>query len=201
MAASNSTENRMSGHLRANLAEDAHTLTPISLSPYSSDNPSPLMSRTNHKIPATETASAKQTEGNWISALHIAVQRGHIRIVCVLLQHGVDCNQKDGEGLTPLIHSIISDHEDVMSSLIQNGARISETDNHGRNALHWAVLQRREALLEVLLEHRSGDQKVMESHDLDDKTPLHTAVDTDFEASVWILLKHGADSNFRAEIH
>ena len=201
MAASNSTENRMSGHLRASLAEDAHTLTPISLFPYFSNNPSPLMSYTNHKIPATEKASAKQPEGSWVSALHIAVQRGHIRIVRVLLQHGVDCNQKDGAGLTPLIHSIIGDHEDVTSSLIQNGARISETDNHGRNAVHWAVLQRREALLGVLLEHCSGDQKVMESHDLDGKTPLHTAVDIGFEAGVCILLEHGADPSSRAEIY
>jgi hypothetical protein len=133
------------------------------------------------------------SEGTWIGALHIAVQRGHIRIVRVLIQHGVDCNQKDGEGLTPLIHSIISDLEDLLSLMIQHGARISETDNHSRNAVHWAVSQRREALLKVLLEHCSGDQTVMECHDLSGKTPLHIAVDIGFEAGVRILMEYGAN--------
>jgi hypothetical protein len=134
-------------------------------------------------------------ERTWIGALHIAVQRGHLRIVRVLLQHGVNCNQKDGEGLTPLIHSIVSNHEDLLSLLIQHGARISETDNHSRNAVHWAVSQRREALLKVLLEHCSGDQTVMERHDLSGKTPLHVAVDIGFEAGVRILMEYSAHPN------
>lgn len=159
-------------------------------------SPPPLASNASSRESlAVEKPQTKCPEGNWVSALHIAVQKGHVRIVRVLLQHGVDCNQKDGEGLTPLIHSIISDHEDVLSALIENGARISETDNQRRNAVHWAVTQRRETLLKVLLEHSSGDQLVMEGHDLDGKTPLHTAVDTGFEAGVRVLLEAGANLN------
>jgi ankyrin repeat protein len=142
-----------------------------------------------------EKETLNPPEGKWVSALQIAVKRGHLRIVRVLLQQGVDCNQKDGEGLTLLIHSIISDHEDVLSSLIQSGARICETDDKQRNAIHWAVSQRREALLEVLLKHCSGDQTLIESHDLRGRTPLHTAVNIGFEAGVRILLEAGASPN------
>lgn len=35
----------------------------------------------------------------WQSPLHIAAQKGHNRIVCVLLQHDIDCNESDSEGL------------------------------------------------------------------------------------------------------
>jgi len=235
MATSNSVENQMPDHLRASLAEEKRTLTPMSLlsdempcstaisggmnpgeaakgasvgisSTRSGSSPHALSppvttSSTDRQSIATEKPSAKHSEGNWVGALHIAVQRGHIRILRILLQHGVNCNQKDGEGLTPLIHSIISNHEDVVSSLIQNGARICDTDNHSRNALHWAISERREALLEVLLKHCSGDQRVVEGRDSDGKTPLHTAVDIGFEAGVCILLEHGADLNSRAEMH
>jgi ankyrin repeat protein len=121
-----------------------------------------------------EKAAINPPQGKWVSALQFAVKRGHLRIVRVLLQHGVDCNQKDGEGLTPLIHSIISNHEDVMSSLVQSGARIYETDDHQRNPNHWAVSQRREALLEVLLKRRSGDQTLIESHDLSENATPHS---------------------------
>jgi ankyrin repeat protein len=140
-----------------------------------------------------EKQATNPPEEKWVSALQIAVQKGHLRIVRVLLQHGVDCNQKDGEGLTPLIHSTISDHGDVLSWLIQSGARISATGHQQRNAIHWAVSQRREALLEVLLEHCSGDQTVIEGHDSSGRTPLHTAVNMGFEAGVRILMEAGAN--------
>ena len=225
----------MSDHLRASLAEDNKTSTPMSLlsdempcstAIFDGMNPGEAAKGTfvrdssinsgssSHILPppiftsstdrgslATEKPSTKHSEGNWVGALHIAAQKRHPRILRILLQHGVDCNQKDGEGLTPLIHSIISNHEDMLSSLIQNGARVCETDKHSRNALHWAVLQRREVLLEVLLKHCSGDQRVVEGRDSDGKTPLHTAVDIGFEAGVCILLEYGADLNARAEMH
>jgi hypothetical protein len=35
----------------------------------------------------------------WQSPLHMAARKGHNRIVCVLLQHNIDCNEKDSEGL------------------------------------------------------------------------------------------------------
>lgn len=37
-----------------------------------------------------------------LSALHIAPQESHRRIMRVLLQHGIDCNEMDSDGLTPL---------------------------------------------------------------------------------------------------
>jgi hypothetical protein len=165
-------------------------------SEFPSDNPSPppLVSRAPSRESVTiEKQPTSSPEGKWVSALQIAVQRGHLRIVRILLQHGVDCNQKDEEGLTPLIHSIISDHEDVLSSLIQSGVRISEKDHQQRNAIHWAVSQRRKALLDILLKHCSCEQTLIESHDLNGKTPLHTAVDIGFEAGVRILMNSGAN--------
>jgi hypothetical protein len=215
LVTSGSSEYQSADCLHARLADTTHSLTPVSppsretnelqtsRAVSSSINPGKLTKDTcvnefgnDNDCPSDDFSPPPLvSEGTWIGALHIAIQKGHLRIVRVLLQHGVDCNQKDGEGLTPLIHSIIGNHDDLLPLLIQHGARISETDNQHCNTIHWAVSQRREALLKVLLEHCSGDQTVMERHDLSGKTPLHTAVDIGFEAGVRILMEHGANSN------
>jgi hypothetical protein len=219
LATSVSPDHQHLENSHSSLAETTHSLTPVSLPLHETNelqssgalsigmNPGEVARDTcvkdfgNDSVRPSGDHSPPPlvSEGTWIGALHIAVQRSHSRIVRILLQHGVDCNQKDGEGLTPLIHSIVSNHEDLLSLLIQHGARISETDNHSCNAVHWAVSQRREALLKVLLEHCSGDQTVMERHDLSGRTPLHVAVDIGFEAGVRILMEYGADSTAKLE--
>lgn len=76
------------------------------------------------------------TDGGWLSTLHIAAQKGNDRIVRVLMQRSVDCNEKDSDGRTPLVYAVIEDHEAVVSSLLAHGARLSEVDREGRSALH-----------------------------------------------------------------
>ncbi|RYP39083.1 hypothetical protein DL767_002346 [Monosporascus sp. MG133] len=137
-------------------------------------------------------------KAGWQSPLHLAAQKGHDRIVRVLLQHESDCNERDGDGLTPLFHAIIGGHEDVVTSLVEHeGTQIDGADGQGHTALHLAVLHRREALLKVLLKHCEGNQALINSYDSAGRTPLHTAVDTGFEAGVRVLLEHGANLHYR----
>ncbi|KAI9148346.1 Ankyrin repeat domain-containing protein [Paramyrothecium foliicola] len=140
----------------------------------------------------------------WLSVLHIAAQEGHEHIVRMLLQHGVDCNEHDSDGLTPLMHATIQDHLDVINLLLVHGARIGEVDRENRTALHWAVLHRRGGILRVLLEHNSPargpatSQVDINAYDAAGWTPLHMAVERGFEVGVGILLQHGANMNFKA---
>lgn len=135
---------------------------------------------------------------SWQSPLHIAAQKGHDRIVGVLLQRRADCNEKDSEGLTPLTHAIIGGWDDVVTCLVGHGARIGDVDNQRRTALHWAVLQRRERLLKILLKHCEGDSMLIDAYDNTGMTPLHTAVDIGFEIGVDVLLHYGANVSSRA---
>lgn len=137
-------------------------------------------------------------KGGWLSPLHMAAQKGHDRIVRVLLQHQMDGNEKDSDGLTPLMHAIIGGYEDVVASLVEHGARIGEADGQGRTALHWAVLQRRETPLKVLLKHCGRDRKLIDGYESAGRTPLHTAVDMGFEAGVHLLLEYGASLDYKA---
>ncbi|TGJ78569.1 hypothetical protein E0Z10_g10197 [Xylaria hypoxylon] len=137
----------------------------------------------------------EEDSSGWQSPLHIAAQRGHDRIVRILLQHQSDCNERDGNGLTPLFHAIIGGHEDVSSVLLEHGARIGMKDRQGRTALALAVVHRREALLKILLQNCAGNQTLIDGYDAAGLAPLHTAIEIGFEAGVRLLLEHGANLN------
>ena len=135
----------------------------------------------------------------WLSPLHIAAQKGHDRIVRMLLQHNADCDEKDSDSLAPIIHAVIGGHEDVVRSLLSHGARIVNQTNGQQqsSALHWAVMHRREDLLRILLDHCLRECTVVDCYDEQGRTPLHLAVDADFEAGVLMLLQAGADPNYK----
>jgi ankyrin repeat protein len=126
------------------------------------------------------------------SPLQIAVQKGHGKIVRLLLEHHADCNQRDSEGLTPLIHAIIRGHDDVVDLLLSHGAGIQYLDDQHRSALHLAVVHRRERLLKKLLNHCASDIAVIDGCTKDGKTPLHIAIEMGHEVAVEMLLEYGA---------
>ena len=163
---------------------------------------SPSESVSGHKgecpDPVPDDSSVASGKAGWLSPLHIAAQKGHERIVRVLLQHNIDCNEKDSDGLTPLIHATVGGYQDVVSSLLSHEARISKVDGQRRSALHWAVIHRHEVLLKMLLSHCIGEGTLVDGYDNNGRTPLHIAVDMDFEAGVQILLQSGANVHYRA---
>ncbi|PQE19875.1 ankyrin repeat protein [Rutstroemia sp. NJR-2017a BVV2] len=147
----------------------------------------------------------QRTDTGWSSPLHIAAQKGHDRIVRVLLQHSTEnnVNLPDSEGRTPLICATIRGNKDVVALLLASGALLSCVDHSHRSAIHWAVVHRRDSLLKVLLSHRpDGEQTavraVIDGYDLNGQTPLHLAIDDDFEDGVRLLLEYGANMNLAA---
>ncbi|KAK1997958.1 ankyrin, partial [Colletotrichum falcatum] len=84
--------------------------------------------------------------------LHIAAQKGHDRIVHMLLSHhGMDCNATDSEGRTPLMHAVVAGHVTVVRTLLDAGACCNGVDHMQRSVLHLAVMHRREHVLRLLL--------------------------------------------------
>ena len=150
--------------------------------------------------PSFLSVGKKSARGGWLSPLHIAAAKGHDRIARILLQHDIDCNEPDSDGLTPIMHAVIGGHEDVVQSLLLHGARIGTVDGQQQrpSALHWAVLHQRENLLRILLNHCLEERALIDAYDDVGRTPLHIAIDIDFEAGVLMLLQFGADPQHKA---
>lgn len=134
----------------------------------------------------------------WQSPLHMAAQEGHDRIVRILLGKQTDCNERDSQGLTPLIYAVIGGHGNVVDVLVAHGVLIGRADNRSRSALHWAILHKHEAILNTLLSQCMGKAGLIDSYDMQGKTPLHLAIEAGYEAGVQILLDAGADANCKS---
>lgn len=135
---------------------------------------------------------------SWHGPLHIAARNGNNRITQLLVQHVMDCNEKDSDGRTPLMLAVIGGHEDVVSTLLSHGGRVADADAELRTALHLAVLHRRADLLQTILAECSGKSGIVNAYDASGMTPLHMAIDLDFAPGVQALLKVGADVGSKA---
>ncbi|KAI3039040.1 hypothetical protein CBS147353_11902 [Aspergillus niger] len=76
------------------------------------------------------------------SALGLAAERGHTKIVNLFLEHGdrLDINLPTQTGETPLCRAAAAGHHDVVDLLLQDPRLdANRADLIGRSPLHWAV--------------------------------------------------------------
>ena len=77
-----------------------------------------------------------QTNGDKNTALHLAVQTGHVSMCQVLLQQGADLNMQNKCLKTPLHVASIGRNKEIMELLIKRGAQLSTKDRKQRTPLH-----------------------------------------------------------------
>ncbi|KAK2612525.1 hypothetical protein QQS21_001463 [Conoideocrella luteorostrata] len=150
--------------------------------------------------PSSDGTADKAVKTAWLSPLHLAAQRGHDRNVSTLLKYHADCNARDSDGLTPLAHAVIGGHQEVVNILLSHGASIDNLSSRYATVLHCAVLHRRGRVLEALLEHCSRNNVVIDCYDSAGKTPLHAAIEIDFEQGLQLLLQFGANVHSKAGV-
>ncbi|KAI2956347.1 hypothetical protein CBS147352_11043 [Aspergillus niger] len=76
------------------------------------------------------------------SALGLAAEQGHTKIVNLFLEHGdrLDINLPTQTGETPLCRAAAAGHHDVVDLLLQDPRLdANRADLIGRSPLHWAV--------------------------------------------------------------
>ncbi|XP_077024098.1 photoreceptor ankyrin repeat protein [Tamandua tetradactyla] len=77
------------------------------------------------------------------TALMLAVQAGHLRLVNLLLTYyaGVDLERRDQRGFTALMKGALRDRSECVAALLMAGADLTAVDPaQGKTAAEWAVL-------------------------------------------------------------
>ncbi len=77
-----------------------------------------------------------QKDADQNSALHIAVQTGHVSMCQVLLQHGADVNIQNKCLKTPLHVASIRKDKEILELLIRRGAQTNTNDCKHGTPLH-----------------------------------------------------------------
>ncbi|XP_067010313.2 ankyrin-3 [Anabrus simplex] len=120
--------------------------------------------------------------------LHMAVHRGNVEAVRLLLEHNAHVNVTDSLG-TPLHIAILMNQMECFKILLENGADVHSQDEKGKYPLHLAVEQGNTEFAKTLLEEYKA---FVDAKDKTGNTPLHYAIHLIFPELIELLLEHGA---------
>jgi len=96
------------------------------------------------------------------TALMVAGQNGHEKVVQVLLDRGARIEAADNDGWTALMVAAANGHEKVVQALLDRGARVEAAANSGETALMLAASKGRDKVVQVLKKHRPrGDPTIL----------------------------------------
>ena len=127
--------------------------------------------------------------GDKSTPLHLALQRGHMEVARLLVEHGADATAQDDQGWTPLHWAVKEGNMDLACLLIENGAKATAQDNDGWTPLHWAMLGGSVNISHFLVKHGAD----LTAQDSDGLTPLHWAVKEGSVDLTRIFVENGAD--------
>jgi ankyrin repeat protein len=86
------------------------------------------------------------------SPLTAAAARSHVKVLRVLLGHGVDVNQRDGRGTTPLLAAVETADRATVAFLLREKADIEAPDARGLTPLMRCMMRQRLEILDELIE-------------------------------------------------
>ena len=84
-------------------------------------------------------------------ALFVAVERQHPKIVCTLLDHGIDVNSGDSTGQTALHRATRRGDEEMIRLLLKKGGDVDSLNDDGRTPWSSNLRGRNEKILNILL--------------------------------------------------
>lgn len=124
------------------------------------------------------------------NSVHLAVQKGHLSIIRLLLETDVDINARNAAGFTALHMAIMEGKHLVAQYLLEHGASSDILTSNGRGTLHLAVESGNPILVQMLLDY-GGDPDMK---DYSGQTAFHAAVINGYEEIVRLMLRKGVNS-------
>ena len=137
--------------------------------------------------------------------IHMASLYGHSKVVKILLNNGVDVDEQNKFFQSPLLSASCEGHYEVAKMLIQNGAEVNKHPRYDlfeeyAIQLHTTIYRGYWDIAELLV--CSGADLDNKSHQHDNNTPLHLALQYDYQdhsSLIGALIEKGANTEIMNE--
>ena len=128
--------------------------------------------------------------GNNIRPMHSAIISHRVDIVRLLLDSGLDVNDRDSKGYTSLHYAANRGKVEIVNILMERGADVNAVNDYGETPLHCAASwQDQPGVIRLLVEHGARPNV----RDQYGETPLHRSIAEGYEENARLLLGLGAD--------
>jgi len=131
-----------------------------------------------------------------LTPLHVAVIEGDIDLVHFLLQHYIEVDTPDRNGMTPCMIALMKGYKHIAEILISHEARLDRINcskaGERQTCLHCAI---KGGCTEIAKRIISRYPSQIHTPAFLKETPLHMAGQTGNEEVAYLLIKHGADVN------
>lgn len=122
--------------------------------------------------------------------LILAVLKGNVDIVKVLLDHGANINHQNNQGHSPLQYACSKGWSDVVGLLLERGSDVDIRDRRGDTSLHRLASLGRLELLKLLLNR--SPKPLLDVQNAEGNTAMHIACEDNEVSCALLLLDHGA---------
>jgi ankyrin repeat protein len=122
--------------------------------------------------------------------LYWAAQRGNLKVVKLLIDHGADLNC--GKAFGTVLHVAINNNKEIAKLLVEKGAKLNQRDTQlGQTELHMAALNGYADLARLLIEH-GAEVNAVDGHN---RTALYYAAKHGYRSVAEVLTVAGAKEN------
>lgn len=144
-------------------------------------------------------ATGNQLAADGYTPLHLAAREGTDEAVKALLRQGENVNAVSTlSGVTPLILAASNGHEQIVTLLLDAGAVVNSADKAHGTALMYASSKGYLGIVKNMLQHGAAVNQHSPGDDLD-STALSLAAGSGQDAVLELLLKAGADMDWRTQ--
>ena len=133
------------------------------------------------------------SQGQRRTIAHVSGQEGHLSVVERLIKLGADIDQKSFDGKTPLRKAALEGHITDLS--VEAGADVIAKDPDRNSTLYLLAIEKKMEQVEIIPLNSTGKYNLKEDRDLEQRTPLHIAIQQGHMSMLELLLRYGADVN------
>lgn len=141
---------------------------------------------------ATKKININRKVTGSFSLLHIAAQKGNLRMTKFLCEKGADMHIKNDYGSKPIHHAARDAHIPVVEFYLDRGLDVNELAGPGKTLIHFAALSKDTHEMITYLYSKGAD---LNRKSYEGETPLDVAISKDHPNIVKVLVDLGAVSS------